>query len=145
SSSSAITSSTISSESAPRSSRKDDSFLISASFTPSCSATIFLTRCSMLSMQISKWGKIPANYSQIKKKNGNSQDKKLASPNNRPGPQYEQNVLNPSDLRQKIDFTPGKDVLRSKLHIHAAVYMQGGARHVSGFRAGQKSNGISNV
>src|SRR5688572_2359812 len=50
SSSSAITSSTVSSESAPRSSTKDDSFLISASFTPSCSAMIFLTRCSTFSI-----------------------------------------------------------------------------------------------
>src|SRR5215470_3101364 len=51
SSSSAITSSTVSSESAPRSSTNDDSLLISPSATPSCSATIFLTRCSMLSMR----------------------------------------------------------------------------------------------
>src|SRR5947207_11033174 len=50
SSSSAITSSTVSSESAPRSSTNDDSFLISASFTPSCSAMIFLTRCSTFSI-----------------------------------------------------------------------------------------------
>src|SRR6266566_5011068 len=50
SSSSAMTSSTVSRESAPRSSTNDDSFLISASFTPSCSATIFLTRCSTFSM-----------------------------------------------------------------------------------------------
>src|ERR1700757_1279896 len=50
SSSRAITSSTVSSESAPRSSTNADSFLISASLTPSCSATIFLTRCSTLSM-----------------------------------------------------------------------------------------------
>src|SRR5512141_3113605 len=52
SSSSAITSSTVSSESAPRSSTNEDSFLISASFTPSCSATIFLTRCSTLSIHL---------------------------------------------------------------------------------------------
>src|SRR5580765_2611199 len=52
SSSSAITSSTVSSESAPRSSTNDDSFLISASLTPSCSATIFLTRCSTFSMPV---------------------------------------------------------------------------------------------
>src|SRR5919106_3089317 len=50
SSSSAITSSTVSSETAPRSSTKDDSFLISASFTPSCSAMIFLTLCSTFSI-----------------------------------------------------------------------------------------------
>src|SRR5258705_7826557 len=50
SSSRAITSSTLSSESAPRSSTKDDSFLMSASATPSCSATIFFTRASMLSI-----------------------------------------------------------------------------------------------
>src|SRR4029077_20111071 len=50
SSSRAITSSTVSSESAPRSSTNEDSFLISASFTPSCSATIFLTRCSTFSI-----------------------------------------------------------------------------------------------
>src|SRR5512132_2459639 len=50
SSSSAITSSTLSSESAPRSSTNEDSFLMSASATPSCSATIFLTRASMLSI-----------------------------------------------------------------------------------------------
>src|SRR6185369_3441503 len=52
SSSSAITSSTVSSESAPRSSTNDDSVLISASLTPSCSATIFLTRCSTCSIRI---------------------------------------------------------------------------------------------
>src|SRR4029077_16854164 len=49
SSSRAITNSTVSRESAPRSSTNEDSFLISASFTPSCSATIFLTRCSTFS------------------------------------------------------------------------------------------------
>src|SRR3954451_11974042 len=53
SSSSAITSSTLSSESAPRSSTKEDSFLMSASATPSCSATIFLTRASKLSIDTS--------------------------------------------------------------------------------------------
>src|SRR5439155_18409050 len=36
-----------------RSSTKDDSFLISASATPSCSATIFLTRASRLSISFS--------------------------------------------------------------------------------------------
>src|SRR5215212_5236609 len=51
SSSRAITSSTLSRESAPRSSTKDDSFLMSASATPSCSATIFLTRASRLSIE----------------------------------------------------------------------------------------------
>jgi NAD(P)-dependent dehydrogenase (short-subunit alcohol dehydrogenase family) len=50
SSSRAITSSTVSSESAPRSSTKEDSILMSASATPSCSATIFLTRCSISDM-----------------------------------------------------------------------------------------------
>src|SRR5260221_8693723 len=50
SSSRAITSSTVSSESAPRSSTNEDPLLISASFTPSCSATIFLTRCSTFSI-----------------------------------------------------------------------------------------------
>src|SRR4051812_27041717 len=47
-----MTSSTVSSESAPRSSTNDESFLISASLTPSCSATIFLTRCSTFSMHL---------------------------------------------------------------------------------------------
>lgn len=37
-------------ESAPKSSTNEDSFLISASL-PSCSATIFLTRCSIFSIQ----------------------------------------------------------------------------------------------
>src|SRR5260221_13923383 len=50
SSSRAITSSTLSRESAPRSSTNEDSFLMSASATPSCSATIFLTRASKLSI-----------------------------------------------------------------------------------------------
>src|SRR3954463_3469784 len=50
SSSRAITSSTLSSESAPRSSTNEDSVLMSASATPSCSATIFLTRASMFSI-----------------------------------------------------------------------------------------------
>ena len=34
----------------PKSFTKEDSFLTSASLTPNCSATIFLTRCSILSM-----------------------------------------------------------------------------------------------
>src|SRR5262245_38729347 len=52
SSSSAITSSTVSSESAPRSSTNEDEVLISFSLTPSCSAMIFLTRCSTFSIVI---------------------------------------------------------------------------------------------
>src|SRR5215203_4590197 len=48
-----MTSSTVSSESAPRSSTNEDSFLMSPSLTPNCSATIFLTRCSMFSMYYS--------------------------------------------------------------------------------------------
>src|SRR5688572_24429826 len=47
-----MTSSTVSSESAPRSFTKDESFFTSASFTPNCSATIFLTRCSMFSIKV---------------------------------------------------------------------------------------------
>src|SRR5688572_19110563 len=47
SSSRAITNSTVSSESAPRSATKAFSFVTSASGTPSCSATIFLTRASI--------------------------------------------------------------------------------------------------
>src|SRR6185295_16930658 len=43
-----MTSSTVSSESAPRSSTKDESLVTSSSLTPNCSATIALTRCSML-------------------------------------------------------------------------------------------------
>src|SRR5918993_4029638 len=46
SSSNAITSSTVSSESAPRSSTNEASLVTSSSLTPSCSATIFLTRSS---------------------------------------------------------------------------------------------------
>src|SRR5476649_1120813 len=45
-----MTSSTVSSESAPRSSTNEDSILMSASATPSCSATIFFTRCSISDM-----------------------------------------------------------------------------------------------
>src|SRR5262247_3882201 len=48
-----MTSSTVSSESAPRSSTNEELFLISASFTPSCSAMIFFTRCSMFSIRCS--------------------------------------------------------------------------------------------
>src|SRR5258706_4860300 len=51
SSSRAITSSTLSRESAPRSSTKDDSFWMSASEPSICSATIFLTRASRLSIE----------------------------------------------------------------------------------------------
>src|SRR6476620_9107823 len=47
SSSSAITSSTVSSESAPRSATKAFSLVAWASSTPSCSAMIFLTRASI--------------------------------------------------------------------------------------------------
>src|ERR1700759_3403128 len=52
SSSSAITSSTVSSESAPRSATKALSLATSASGTPSCSAMIFLTRASMSLMTL---------------------------------------------------------------------------------------------
>src|SRR5690606_2067766 len=48
SSSRAITSSTVSKESAPRSSTKDASFVTSSSFTPNCSATMLLTCSSIL-------------------------------------------------------------------------------------------------
>src|SRR5260363_166761 len=48
-----MTSSTVSKESAPRSPTKLDSSLISVTATPSCSATIFLTRCSISSMHSS--------------------------------------------------------------------------------------------
>src|SRR5690606_35650053 len=48
SSSRAITSSTVSRESAPRSSTKEALLVTSSSLTPSCSATIFLTRSSMV-------------------------------------------------------------------------------------------------
>src|SRR5882762_4893995 len=64
SSSSAITSSTVSSESAPKSSTNEDWFLISASLTPSCSAMIFLTRCSTFSIRGSfLWGAMPVRGS----------------------------------------------------------------------------------
>src|SRR5512138_876895 len=43
-----MTSSTVSSESAPRSSTKEASLVTSSSFTPSCSATMALTCCSIL-------------------------------------------------------------------------------------------------
>src|SRR3954470_8136190 len=52
SSSSAITSSTVSSESAPRSATKALSLATSASGTPSCSAMIFLTRASISLMTL---------------------------------------------------------------------------------------------
>jgi len=45
-SSKAITNSTVSSESAPKSSTNEASLVTSSSFTPNCSATIFLTCCS---------------------------------------------------------------------------------------------------
>src|SRR5262245_23130142 len=68
SSSRAITSSTVSSESAPRSSTNEDAVLISASLTPSCSAMIFFTRCSTFSIRCSfpfYWARVDPNWGRI--------------------------------------------------------------------------------
>src|SRR5690349_24634367 len=53
-----MTSSTVSSESAPRSSTNDAFGVTSSSFTPSCSTTIFLTRSSivLICLDTSRWG-----------------------------------------------------------------------------------------
>src|SRR5215471_7901461 len=103
SSSRAMTSSTVSSESAPRSSTNEDAFLISASFTPSCSAMIFLTRCSTFSIRCSF-------------------------------PCISGNPVGGSAERGRI--------LR---HIHAAVYVQHGAGHVTGLRRCEERDRRSHV
>src|SRR5690348_13830716 len=100
SSSSAITSSTLSRESAPRSSTNEDSFLMSASATPSCSATIFFTRASMLSidfLQADFWFVVRQKNEQF----------------------YHREGAFPPPVRRSI-------------HVHPAVHVQRGARHVRG-------------
>src|ERR1700734_2181197 len=57
SSSRAITNSTVSSESAPRSSTNEASLVTSSSLTPNCSATIFLTCCSTVLIVMVSFGK----------------------------------------------------------------------------------------
>src|SRR3982751_4548698 len=105
-----MTSSTVSSESAPRSSTNDDSFLISASFTPSCSATIFLTRCSMFSILL-----LPKRGCLV--------------------------LVEPADFTR----TP-PDVCTIRLaHVHAAVDVQRGARHIARLARCEKDHGVRDV
>src|ERR1700761_7367255 len=118
SSSSAITSSTVSSESAPRSSTNEASLVTSSSFTPSCSATIFLTCCStVLIVMVSS-----RNYylSNLKKSATSLQTEdraRILCERGRKG--YRRRLW--------LDNSLGKQALR---HVHAAVDVQGPARDV---------------
>src|SRR5215468_6930118 len=118
SSSSAITSSTVSSESAPRSSTNEDSFLISASFTPSCSATIFLTRCSTLSMPYP-----PRRQQNLRKRCNFTRSRQPARP-------------------ASLDVFAALEVLR---HVHAAVDMERGPRDVTSFVRRKEDHGVRDV
>eukprot|EP01022_Parablepharisma_sp_SALTPOND_P036185 TRINITY_DN979_c0_g7_i1.p1 TRINITY_DN979_c0_g7~~TRINITY_DN979_c0_g7_i1.p1 ORF type:complete len:1344 (+),score=262.78 TRINITY_DN979_c0_g7_i1:3504-7535(+) len=136
SSSSAMTSSTVSSESAPRSSTNDDSFLMSASATPSCSATIFFTRCSISDIvflqrddrlqkcaHFSRFarGKFTFNYSW--------QDcaKSSITANNR----------RQKDLSQALRTC--------STHVHAAIHIECGTGDVGRLRRRQEGHRIGNL
>src|SRR3982074_3129842 len=124
SSSSAITSSTLSRESAPRSSTKDDSFLMSASATPSCSATIFFTRASMLSidfLQALFRGLVGAQKGVILPRGA-------------------------FDFRHVQRFNAlGAPHVRVLIHVHAAVHVQGGAGDVGRRGRAQEQHRLRHV
>src|SRR5688572_24561705 len=124
SSSRAITSSTLSRESAPRSSTKDDSFLMSASATPSCSATIFLTRASMFSIDFLQADSVDFVRS----------EKRV--------------ILAPftleSLLRIAVANGHGGTICRS-IHEHAAIYVQSRASYVRSSRGTQEEHCLGDV
>src|SRR5258706_4918316 len=119
SSSSAITSSTLSSESAPRSSTKDDSFLMSASATPSCSATIFVTRASMLSIDFLKNScfVVVAWKGTCAQKN--------------------------AKFYHAVRWIPRR--WGRSIHVHAAVHVKGGARDVRSAGRAQEEHRLRDV
>src|SRR4029079_13335190 len=123
SSSSAITSSTVSRESAPRSAMKAFSLVTSASGTPSCSAMIFLTRASISLMT-------PPGVENGKTR----QPAILAAPTqSSPGPG------GPAWLQRSLRRrTPS-------LHEHAAVDVQFGAGDVARLRAGQEGHRVGDL
>src|SRR5207253_3227537 len=130
SSSRAMTSSTVSSESAPRSSTNEDSFLISASLTPSCSATIFLTRCSTFSMRL-----LPRGVSNVYKADGFYQMSAICA-DQRPWREA------PSARFARVSCA-ARD--RASRHIHAAVHVQRRPCDVSGLGRRKKSDGVGDV
>src|SRR6476646_6558836 len=125
SSSSAMTSSTVSSESAPRSSTNDDSFLISASLTPSCSATIFLTRCSTFSMHL-----LPCEGSTIETDGFYQSLPPLSIGTTEARFERSRVRISTTGLSQ---------------HQHPAIHVQRRTRDVTCPRTGQKEHGIRDV
>src|SRR6478672_12284084 len=119
SSSSAITSSTLSSESAPRSSTKDDSFLMSASATPSCSATIFFTRASMLSIDF-----LQNSCFVVVAWKGSCAQKN-------------------AKFYHGVRWIPGRR--GRSIHVHAAVHVDGGAGDVRSARRAEEEHRLGDV
>src|SRR5512134_17281 len=122
SSSSAITSSTVSSESAPRSSTKEDSLVTSSSLTPSCSATIAFTRCSILLIVVGiLWKEMNPNP---------------ARPEGRPTwGAYSMLRLPGGPIGAKLQSD----------HVHTAVYVQRFAGDIGGFGRCEESDRVCDV
>src|SRR5688572_12443562 len=124
SSSRAITSSTLSRESAPRSSTKDDSFLMSASATPSCSATIFFTRASKFSIDFLQADSVDFVRS----------EKRVILASFTP-------YSGPPLGRVRGLGTAGS----ASIHEHPAIYVQSRAGDVGGRRRAEEKHGLRDV
>src|ERR1700744_797015 len=132
SSSRAMTRLTVSSESAPRSFTNDASFLISASATPSCSATIFLTRCSILSITPPREKKFKNTGARIL--SGLTRQKSRASGSCQ--------GMRPMLLQTH----QGADSNRNQLlHVHAAVHVQRRTGDVASLRRREKCDRMRDV
>src|SRR5688572_13828507 len=111
-----MTNSTVSSESAPRSSTKEASFVTSSSFTPNCSATMALTCCSILLIGVRvlyeafKPFSKPTLFSSL----GGSHGRRILGQD--PG------GSNICKTRRKIESTKALDSASD--HVHAAVHVQ---------------------
>src|SRR5690606_11730034 len=144
SSSRAITSSTVSSESAPRSSTNDALLVTSSSLTPSCSTTIFLTRSSMVLMGLllqAEWllvepaPECAARVSLIHKADSVVKSRGHWHPRKNAGH---------SGACATFGVLFGRSWPRPG-HVHAAVPVQGFAGDVGGVRACEEGRGAGDV
>src|SRR5690606_25134207 len=144
SSSRAITSSTVSSESAPRSSTNDALLVTSSSLTPSCSTTIFLTRSSMVLMGLllqAEWLLVePARGCAARVSLIHKADSVVKS----------RGHWHPRENAGHSEACAAFGVLFGSCgpvsgHVHAAVHVQGLAGDVAGVRAGEEGHGAGDV
>src|SRR5690242_7051266 len=127
-----MTSSTVSSESAPRSSTKDAFGVTSSSLTPSCSTTIFLTRSSMLLMWVNLRGQSPRI---VKESEAPCQ----------PRPGRSRGGWKAWRVKPDCARWSAAAFNRSLGHVHAAVYMQRFAGDVIRGRRSQVRDRLGNV